>query len=95
MNRRDAARVLGAVPLVGLAGRMPRQGGRQEELEEHPRIAAAVRALQDAIDYMQHAPHDFGGHKVAAIQASRTAIEQLRLAMAYRAAAESRPRRRQ
>ena len=91
MNRRDAAKVLGAMPLAGLAGGMP-QRPRQEEAQEHPRIAAAIRGIQDAIDYMQHAPHDFGGHKVAAIQASRAAIEQLRLAMAYRAAAERRDR---
>ena len=31
------------------------------------------------------APHDFGGHKAAAIRDSRAAIEQLRKAMAYRA----------
>ncbi len=92
MNRRDAARVLGAVSLAGLAApaALPAQGGRREEAQEHPRIAAAIRALNDAIDYMQHAPHDFGGHKVAAIQASRAAIEQLRLALAYRANAERR-----
>ncbi len=90
MNRRDAAKVLGAVPRVGLAGGRLPQRARQEEAEEHPRIAAAIRALNDAIDYMQHAPHDFGGHKAEAIRASRAAIEQLRLAMAYRAAAENR-----
>ena len=90
MNRRDAARVLGIASLAGLAAPagLPAQRGRQEEAAEHPRIAAAIRAINDAIDYMQQAPHDFGGHRVAAIQASRAAVEQLRLALAYRAAAE-------
>jgi len=55
------------------------------ELENHPRIAKAVRELEDAIAYMEAAPHDFGGHKAAAIRESRAAIEQLRKAMAYRA----------
>ena len=39
----------------------------QNERAMHPRIAAAIAALKDAKDYMQAAPHDFGGHKEAAI----------------------------
>jgi hypothetical protein len=54
------------------------------EAEAHPRIAVAIRELEDAIRYMEAAPHDFGGHKAAAIRDSRTAIVQLRLALAYR-----------
>jgi hypothetical protein len=50
---------------------------------EHPRIAIAIRDLEAAIDYMQKAPHDFGGHRVEAIEASRRAIEQLKLALKY------------
>jgi hypothetical protein len=34
---------------------------------------------------MAEAPHDFGGHKDAAIKASDEAIRQLNLALAYRA----------
>jgi hypothetical protein len=44
-----------------------------------------VRALEGAIEYMEHAPRDFGGHKAQAIADSRKAIEQLRKAMKYRA----------
>jgi len=55
------------------------------ELAEHPRIATAVADLEDAIAYMENAPHDFGGHKAAAIAACHKAINQLRKAMAYRA----------
>jgi hypothetical protein len=51
----------------------------------HPRIAKAIREHEDAIAYLEAAPHDFGGHKAAAIRDSRAAIEQLRRAMAYRA----------
>ncbi|MBV9508532.1 MAG: hypothetical protein JO323_26390 [Acidobacteriia bacterium] len=50
----------------------------------HPRLSRAITALQDARAYMQEAPHDFGGHKVAAIEACDRAIEQIRLALAYR-----------
>jgi hypothetical protein len=34
---------------------------------------------------MEAAPHDFGGHKAAAIRDSRSAVAQLKLALAYRA----------
>jgi hypothetical protein len=56
------------------------------ELGEHPRIGKAVRELQDAIAYMEGVPHDFGGHRQAAITNARTAIEHLRKAIVYRAA---------
>jgi len=55
------------------------------EMEHHPRIAKAIHELEDAIAYMEAAPHDFGGHKADAIRDSRAAVEQLRKAMAYRA----------
>jgi hypothetical protein len=57
----------------------------RSELENHPRIAKAIHEMQEAIAYLEAAPHDFGGHKVAAIRDTRAAIEQLRRAMAYRA----------
>src|SRR3954451_14319292 len=54
------------------------------ERAEHPQIAAAIRELEEAIRYMEKAPHDFGGHKEAAIAASRQATAELRQALAYR-----------
>jgi hypothetical protein len=56
----------------------------QNERAMHPRIAAAIAALKDAKEYMLAAPHDFGGHREAAIRASDAAIRQLDLALAYR-----------
>ena len=64
--------------------------GRREEAMEHPRIAKAIHELEDAIAYLEAAPHDFGGHKAAALEASRRAVEQLKLALAYRAAQDTR-----
>jgi len=55
------------------------------EAANPPRIAAAIRELEGAIQYMEAAPHDFGGHKVAAIRDARAAVTQLKLALAYRA----------
>ena len=57
----------------------------RSEQANHPRIAAAVRELEDAVRYMEAAPHDFGDHKAAAIRDSRAVLVQLRAAMAYRA----------
>ena len=54
------------------------------EKAEHPRIAKAIHALDEAIEYMEHAPHDFGGHKAQAIEDSRKAKEQLIKALEYR-----------
>lgn len=55
------------------------------EAAEHPRIAAAIHELREAVAYMEKAPHDFGGHKAKAISDSRAAIIQLEKALAYRA----------
>ena len=57
----------------------------QPERAMHPRIARAIEALREARAYMQEAPHDFGGHRTAAIHACDEAARQLNLALAYRA----------
>jgi hypothetical protein len=49
----------------------------------HPAIRAAIRALERAKADMQAASHDFGGHRVDAINACDTAIAQLQLALQY------------
>jgi hypothetical protein len=55
------------------------------EAAAHPRIVRAIENLQDAIAYLEAAPDNFGGHKAAAIQASRAAIGELRASLAFRA----------
>ena len=57
----------------------------QNERAMHPRIAAAITSLKDAVAYMEAAPHDFGGHKADAIRASNAAIRELNQALNYRA----------
>lgn len=52
--------------------------------EEHPKIRAAIRALEAAKDDMEHAGHDFGGHRVEALRACDEAIRQLQLALNYK-----------
>jgi hypothetical protein len=57
----------------------------KSEARDHPRIEKAIHQLEDAIAYMEKAPHDFGGHKAEAIRDSKKAIESLKLALEYRA----------
>ena len=56
----------------------------QNERAMHPRIASAITSLRDAVAYMEHAPHDFGGHKADAIRSSQAAIRDLNEALRYR-----------
>ena len=51
--------------------------------ERHPAIHRAIRALEAAKVDMQHADHDFGGHRVAALAACDAAIAQLQDALKY------------
>jgi hypothetical protein len=57
----------------------------RSEAAEHPRIAQAIHDLEDAIAYMEAAPNNFGGHKAAALDASRAAVRELRASLAFRA----------
>jgi hypothetical protein len=61
------------------------QQNMKSEAGEHPRIAKAIHEMEDAMDYMEKAPHDFGGHKAAAMADTKKAIGSLKLALAYRA----------
>ena len=60
------------------------------EAAAHPRIVRAIQNLEDAIAYLEAAPDIFGGHKGAAIQASRAAIAELRASLAFRAGQDRR-----
>ena len=42
--------------------------------EEHPQIRAALAALRNSKEHLEHAAHDFGGHRVEAIKAIDEAI---------------------
>jgi hypothetical protein len=49
--------------------------------EQHPVIHRAIRALEAAKAYMAGAPHDFCGHRVAALAESNLALNELGLAV--------------
>jgi len=51
--------------------------------ERHPQIREALRALDGAKDHLEHAAHDFGGHRVDAIRAIDEAHRQLEICLQY------------
>jgi ABC-type microcin C transport system duplicated ATPase subunit YejF len=61
------------------------QQNKHTEAAKHPRIETAIRELENAIDYMEKAPDDFGGYKAQAIADSRKAVASLKHALNYRA----------
>ncbi len=48
----------------------------EEGRGHHPEIREAIRALERAKEHMQHAAHDFGGHRADALRACDEAIHQ-------------------
>lgn len=51
--------------------------------ERHPEIVRALNKLRAAERALNHAAHDFGGHRAKAQTLIRQAIEQLRAALRY------------
>ena len=49
----------------------------------HPEIEDAIRSLHHAKEHLEHASHDFGGHRVDAIHAVDEAIHQLEICLKY------------
>jgi hypothetical protein len=50
---------------------------------DHPEIREAIASLRHAKEHMEHAAHDFGGHRVEAIRATDEAIHQLEICLKY------------
>jgi hypothetical protein len=52
-----------------------------EQREKHPEIESAITHLREAKQNLEHAAHDFGGHRVAALKHVNEALEECRLAL--------------
>jgi hypothetical protein len=50
---------------------------------DHPEIREALAALRRAKDHLEHAAHDFNGHRVDAIHATDEAIRQLEICLKF------------
>jgi hypothetical protein len=79
MTRRSTLAIASTVAVAGLA----LASGIAEAQEKHPEIHDAIAALEKAKNYMQHAAHDFGGHREQALKDCDAAIKQLREALKY------------
>lgn len=51
--------------------------------QEHPEIHAAIDSLRHAREHLDHAAHDYHGHRADAIRAIDEAIRQLDICMKY------------
>ena len=51
--------------------------------ERHPHIRAALHELREAREELKTAAHDFGGHRVEALEATDKAIRQLEECLKY------------
>jgi hypothetical protein len=54
-----------------------------EKKEHHPEIAAAMNHLREAKQNLEHAAHDFGGHRANALKHVNEALEECRLALEF------------
>jgi hypothetical protein len=70
-------------PAAPTANALPATPATATPAEPHPQIREALGALRRAKEHMEHAAHDFGGHRVEAIEATNKAIEQLEICLKY------------
>jgi len=68
--------VLGLVFALGFAT-------RAYTAEKHPELLAADQALHRALNHLQKAAHDFGGHRVKAEELIRAALGEVSQAYAF------------
>lgn len=72
--------------VTSLGQETPAQERKEEQAEHreaHPRIEAAMKALENAKSELQQAAHDFGGHRVKALEHINQALEECRAALRY------------
>ncbi|HKN74985.1 MAG TPA: hypothetical protein VJW94_07400 [Candidatus Acidoferrum sp.] len=50
---------------------------------DHPEIHDALASLRHAREHLEHAAHDFGGHRADALRATDEAIHQLEICLKY------------
>lgn len=50
---------------------------------DHPEIRDALGSLRHAREHLEHAAHDFGGHRADALRATDEAIHQLEICLKF------------
>jgi hypothetical protein len=56
--------------------------GPRGKAERHPEIRKAMHALMNAQNALQHASHDFGGHREKALDYTQQALKECQAALA-------------
>jgi hypothetical protein len=74
---------LSSTPAAPHKANLPATPAAATPAEPHPQIREALAALRRAKEHMEHAAHDFGGHRVEAIKATDEAIRQLELCLKF------------
>jgi len=78
-----ASLVLGAPTLLAVRASSALAFQQPKKKERHPHIRAAIRELREAKKELETAEHDFGGHRVEAIEAINVAVRQLEKALQF------------
>jgi hypothetical protein len=80
--RKQVLRFLPWVALLALGTvATPRYANTAPPPEPHPHIQAAIAELREARGELQHAAHDFCGHRADALRDTQVALNQLQEAL--------------
>jgi hypothetical protein len=60
-----------------------KMGEKHEKMEHHPEMEAAKKHLLEAKNNLEHAAHDFGGHRAKALEHVNQALEECNQAMNF------------
>jgi hypothetical protein len=71
------------LPAAPAASAVPATPAATPAAEPHPEIRDAIAALRRAKEHLEHAAHDFGGHRVEAIHSIDESIHQLEICLKY------------
>jgi hypothetical protein len=71
------------LPAAPAANAAPATPAATPAAEPHPEIRDAIAALRRAKEHLEHAAHDFGGHRLEAIHAIDESIHQLEICLKY------------
>jgi len=61
----------------------PQPAAAPAAVPDHPEIRDAIESLRHAREHLNHAAHDYQGHRVDAIRAIDEAIKQLDICLKY------------
>jgi hypothetical protein len=65
------------------ASAVPAAAAAPAAVPDHPEIRDALAALRRAKEHLEHAAHDFGGHRADALRATDDAIHQLEICLKF------------